>query len=422
IAVLNAQSEQASRESQQLRQDLAGVTQQAADLRVEIAKAETTVQQREAALREQIETVTHARKELEDAFAKLSQEALNQNNQQFIDLARQSFEKHQAQATGELEKRQTAIDELVKPLKESLQKVDEKIGDLSNVFGQQKEVTEQLVNTLKVPAQRGRFGEMTLERLFETTGLTRGVNYELQHRDVGTESTGIYDAIVYLPNHHCIVIDAKAPMDAFDRACQAATEAERQDQLREHARTVRNHVNALSKRNYHELESKPMYVLMYLPMEGLFTAAIQFDSDILKYADEKKIYLATPTTLLGFLQLCSLYWSEQKLAESAAEIRDLGAELYKRVGKVAEHMKKLGDQLNKSVDSFNAAVGSLDRNLISQARKFKELRATNADIPELESLDVKTRELQSDEFRLGSGAVAASLPLESEAALNDPGG
>jgi DNA recombination protein RmuC len=263
---------------------------------------------------------------------------------------------------------------------------------------------------------------MTLERLFETVGLTRGVTYELQHRDVGTESTGIYDAIVYLPDRRCIVIDAKTPMDAFDRACQAATEAERQDHLREHAQAVRNHVNALSKRNYQELESKPMYVLMYLPMEGLFTAAVQFDPDILKYADEKKIYLATPTTLMGFLRLCSLYWSEQKLAESAAEIRDVGAELYKRVGKVAEHIKKLGDHLDKSVDSFNAAVGSLDRNLISQARKFRELGATNAEIPELGSLDVKTRELQSDEFRLGSDRGVASLPLESESAVNDSGG
>lgn len=399
LDAMTVTADQTRRDAEQMRGELSAAQKQCAEQSVQLAQISATFEEREKSLNDQIRTLKEARDELSGVFAELSKSALEQNNSMFLTLAKQRLETQQEEAKKELETRKAAIDEMVKPLSETLGKVDEKITVLNEAFGQQKEVTSQLVNTLRVPGDRGRYGEIHLERLFEMVGLTKGFHYTLQHSESNEEQAGRFDAIVMLPDDRCLVVDSKTPLNAYDKACNAPTDRERTDAYREHAKSVRGHISELAKRKYDELPSRPLYVVMYLPVEGMFSAAIQHDSELLQFADDKRIYIATPTMLMGFLRLCSLHWTERKLAESAAEIRDLGAEMHKRVATFAGHMTALGKNLKTGLDAYNNAMGSLERNVLSQARKFKELGATSAELPEFEEIAVVVREFSNPDLK-----------------------
>ncbi|MCW5829578.1 MAG: DNA recombination protein RmuC [Deltaproteobacteria bacterium] len=357
-------------------------------------------------------------KQIEGKLGKLSLDALQKNSQQFLELARQNLGQTQAEAKGELEKRQQAIENIVKPVSELLEKYHAEIQKIENsrqkdygslseqvqfLLTSNKELrgeTSKLVDALKKPQIRGNWGEIQLRQVAELAGMIEHCNFIVQET-VTTESGRLRpDMIVNLPGGKQIVVDAKAPMEAFLKAVESPTDDERNKWMLEHARQVRDHIRKLSAKSYQDqFPSAPDFIVMFIPGEGLFRAAIEHDSELIQSGITEKVITASPTTLIAMLKAVHYGWQQEKISENAQRISRLGSELYGRVRKLAEHFSKIGSGLDKATESYNEAVGSLERSFLPSARKFRELGAgTGDDIPELDPLDKTTREPTAPEL------------------------
>jgi DNA recombination protein RmuC len=356
-----------------------------------------TLKIKQSGLEEKNIFLKQANENLTQTFKALSLEALEKNSKTFLSLANASLEKFQEAAKGDLEKKQHTISEMVAPMKESLQKLDqglkqiekdrqgeklvfqEQLRSLIDTEKQLRHETASLVKALRSPIARGRWGEIQLKRVVELAGMINHCDFSQQEQLDGDEGRLRPDLIVHLPGGRQVIVDAKAPLEAYLESVQTQDESVRELKLKDHARHVRQHVMSLSKKAYWErFQPTPEFVVLFLPAETFFSAALEFDPSLIEIGVEEGVILATPTTLIALLRAVSYGWKQESLSRHAEELEKLGGELYKRMVDMCTHFNKMGRSLGGAVESFNKAMGSLESRVLVSARKFKEMGATSS--------------------------------------------
>ena len=359
---------------------------------------------------------------LKDAFSALAGSALSTNSEQFLRRAEERFRNLQVDTTVELDKRKVAIENLIAPLDKSLKSLDSKvaelearrieaytevktqISELGSVNRELRNQTGSLVQALRSPNVRGDWGQMQLRRTVEMAGMLGHCDFFEQVSETTNGGRLTPDMIVRLPGNRRVVIDAKAPRMYLEGLAER-TDAEKSTYLRDHAAKVRAHMTQLAgKRYWEQFAPTPEFVIMFLPVEALFAAALQEDPELLEYGADRKVIPASPLTLIALLRAVNYGWKQESLAQDASKIRELGKELYNSVRVLAGHLVKMRDNLENTVDAFNASVGSVERSFLSKARKLTELNAAGDEaIPQLDPIDEQLRGLEAIELRAGLG-------------------
>ena len=378
-----------------------------------LARSEAQLEAERRSSQEKLDLLDEIRRRSEKNFQQLSTQALADNNRLFLDLAKATLEQYQGQARQDLEQRQTAIDHLVKPLKEALAQVDGKIAQLELarsgayarldeqvkvLHGSQLKLeteTGNLVKALRTPTVRGRWGEIQLRKVVEMAGM---LDYcDFLEQESSSSGRARPDMIVKLPNGRNIVIDSKAPLMAYLEAVEAADETAANQAREHHARHVRNHILKLSAKQYwDQFQPTPEFVVLFLPGESFFSAALSVDPGLIEAGVERKVLLATPTTLIALLRSVAYGWREEKLAANALAISRLGQEIHERLATLHQHFHQMGRSLEKAVDSYNKGIASLDSRVLVTARKFAELGAgSSKEINEAVPVDSRTRTPQT---------------------------
>jgi len=393
--------------------DLARLQQAYTELVAGKARLESALESERRTSNEKVELVTRASEELRNAFKAMASDALKSNNLSFLVLARESLERFQTEARGDLENRQKAVVDLVAPVRDSLNKVDAQIQHLEVERGKaysalytqvqslittQKELqseTGNLVRALRTPNVRGRWGEIQLRRVVEIAGMLSYCDFTEQ-QSVTTETGRLRpDVVVKLPGGKNVVVDAKTPLQAFLDAFETTDEETRRACLANHARQVRDHMKTLAGKNYWEqFDPTPEFVVMFLPGETFFSAALEQDPGLIEQGVLNHVIPASPTTLIALLKAVAYGWNQEKLARNAQQISLLGKELHDRLRLLTTHITAMGTGLDRAVESYNKTVGSLESRVLVSARKFAELGASVAeDIPELEPIETTSRAL-----------------------------
>lgn len=352
--------------------------------------------------------------QLANTFNQLSNEALTRNNNSFLKLAEENLKRFQSEAKSDLSTREKAIEQLVKPINEALQQTSKQIheiekerkesyGSLRSTIDQmtksQQQLqleTQNLVQALRRPEVRGQWGEMTLRRLAELSGMVAHCDF-FEQTHTSTETGSIRpDMIVKLPEKRDIIVDAKTPLDAYLSAIQAKDDSTRQKELKRHAQVIRSRVKELARKNYWaEYSNSPEFVVLFIPGEQFLAAALEVDPALLEDSMSQNIILATPTNFIALLRAVSYGWKQQALAENAENIRELGETLYKRLSTFGNHLSKLGNSLGSTVNHFNSAVGSLERQVLPGARKFTEMGISSKhEITDLPPIEQQPRPVQ----------------------------
>jgi DNA recombination protein RmuC len=387
------------------------------------ARLQSELEKDRAVHAERLTAYHDAEAKLREAFQALSADALKTNNEAFLSLAETRMREARTEAAGDIDARKKAIEDLLAPMARTLEQVDreikdserrrvesgaqlmQKIASLDTAGQGLRDETRRLTDALKRPGVRGRWGELQLKRVVELAGMIEYCDFMEQHTVQGADDERIRpDVIVRLPGGKRIVIDAKAPLDAYLRALEAPDEAARQNLLAEHARQVRTHISQLSAKSYFEkVASTPEFVVMFLPGEMFFSAALEQDPSLIECGVEKRVIPASPTTLIALLRAVAYGWQQEAMEENARTISDLGKNLYEAVRTLGDRFQTLGMRLKSSLEAYNEAVGSLEGNVLVKARKFKELQAANAgeEIRQLEPIDRVPRMLQAVEFTDG---------------------
>jgi DNA recombination protein RmuC len=384
-----------------------------AELNTKRATLETTLAYVRKANDEKIELLDRATAGLREAFQALSADALKSNNQAFLELARTSLERFQSEAKGDLKLRQEAVANLVAPIGESLRKVESQIqqiekdrseayGDLTaqvrSLIGTQEKLqaeTGNLVKALRTPTVRGRWGEIQLRRVVEIAGMLSYCDFSEQETISTSNGRLRPDLVIKLPGGKNVVVDAKTPLLAYLDAIDSTDDALRLAKLRQHAQQVRTHLTQLSSKGYWEqFEASPEFVVMFLPGETFFSAALEQDPTLIEYGVTQRVIPASPTTLIALLKAIAFGWNQEKLARNAKEISSLGKELHDRLRTLGKHFEAVGRGLDRAVESYNMAVGSLETRVMVSARKFAELGSPVIDdLPPMTVIDTTTRNL-----------------------------
>jgi DNA recombination protein RmuC len=396
--------------------------------REQLADVKARAEEQARAAADKLDLVADAQSSLKREFKALSADALNATSQTFLHLANEKLERFHERAQGDLEARQKAVDSLVQPIRESLVKVDGKLGEIelkrehayASLDAQLRGLVEthlpllhsetaKLVQSLRQPAARGRWGEVQLRRVVELAGMLDHCDFVEQQSADGEDGRMRPDLIVKLPGGRQIVVDSKAPLTAFLDANDATDDDTCKAHLQRHAQLVRSHMTALGRKAYWEtFGPSPDFVVMFLPGESLYYAAHQSDPGLIEAGANEKVLLAGPTLLIGLLKAIALGWREEALALNAQEVAELGRQLYDRIGTLAGHWTEVGSKLEKAVVAYNNSVGTLDNRLIVTARKFQELKVApeGAEIEAPATIDTRPKALQAPELA-GSGSLAS---------------
>lgn len=349
-----------------------------------------------------------ARVQLETSFKALSAEALSKNNADFLNLAKATLEKYQEGAKGDLEKRQEAIHKTVEPVNEALrlfnqriEKIEERrtqtdaslkeqLTQLSQAQVELSKTTGSLVQALRAPQVRGQWGEMQLRRTVEMAGMVHYCDFvEQASQETGEGLRQRPDMLIRLPNERQVVVDSKVPLAAYLDALEATDAAVQTERMKAHARQLRDHIKGLSQKAYwSQFENAPEFVVLFVPNETIFSAALEQDPQLIELGVLNKVILATPTTLIALLKAIAYGWQQEAIAREAKQIAALGRDLYERIGVVTGHFAKLGKSLDQTVGHYNKAISSVESRLLVTARKFEALDSSNADaLPEIAAIE-----------------------------------
>jgi DNA recombination protein RmuC len=352
---------------------------------------------------EKFALLEQARAQLKESFQALSSEALSKNNESFLNLAKSTLEKYQEGAKGDLEKRQEAIHKTIEPVglalkafNDRVEKIEERrtqtdaslqqqLRQLAESQVQLSKTTGSLVQALRAPQVRGQWGEMQLRRTVEMAGMINRVDFlEQASVDSGDGQRQRPDMLIHLPNGRQVVVDSKVPLAAYLDALQSDDPDRQKERMAAHARHIRDHIKGLAAKSYWtQFDNTPEFVVLFIPNETIFSAALEQDPQLIELGVDNKVILATPTTLIALLKAIAFGWQQEAIAREAKEIAALGKELYERIGVVTGHFAKLGKSLDQSVGHYNKAIGSVESRLLVTARKFEALDSAAPDpLPE----------------------------------------
>jgi DNA recombination protein RmuC len=354
----------------------------------------------------QVKLLTQTQRQLEDRFRALAADALENNSQLFLDRSRDQMQ-HLVEPVNQSLKR---FEEQVQAIERSrigaYSELTTQVHALTELQERVRQSTDQLKTALRSPTQRGRWGEMQLRRVVEMAGMLEYCDFAEQKTLFG-ETNQRPDLIVRLPNHCEIVVDAKVSLEAYLRAIEAEHDTERLRHLKDHSNQIKNHVKSLGDKAYWErLTCSPEFVVAFLPLESLFSAALDNDPTLLEFSVERRVLIATPTTLITLLLTVAHGWRQQAVAENLEKIQSTGQELYQRLLTMSQHFSRLGDAIGKTVETYNQTVGSLEKNVLTSARKFKELSPANApQLEEISEIDLTPRRLDGPKWKVLEEAV-----------------
>lgn len=388
------------------------------NLEVENTELKSTIFHERQLMQEKLQLIEQSQQQLTETFKNLSNKALLENNQSFMGLAKSSFDKFLEATKNDMEQKKKDISVILEPVQKALGSVDEKIAllekervgayselksQITDLLLTQKELrseTSNLVKALRTPAARGQWGEMQLRRVVEMSGMLSHCDFLEQ---VATEDGKLRpDMVINLPGDKKIIVDAKTPLVAYLEALETTDDAQRITWLEDHARHVRTHIRSLSQRAYWEqFQPTPEFVVMFLPGESFFSAALEKDPSLIEFGVKEKVILATPTTLIALLRAVAFGWRQEGIADNARAISELGRELHKRLGDMSQHFAKLGKQIHSVVESYNQSVGTFERRVLVSARKFNQLDPglENHALEMLNPLDSIPRSVQAIEAK-----------------------
>lgn len=419
LAVEKAASDATARRVPSLEKEVGDLRQTLETTRQNLAEAQTSLTAERKSHAARVDELEKMGAEIEKNFKALAADVLGKNSESFLKLVSERFEKHKTSADEDLEKRRIAIETLVKPIGDGLVKFERRIDEIEKAReGAYRAVTEQvkslekgqmdlrsetgrLVQALRQPKTRGRWGEYQLRNVLEMAGMTEHVDF-VEQEAVGGENGRLRpDVIVRLPGGKSIIVDAKTPLEGYLAAIEADNEEDRKRHRDAHARHVRDHIRALSSKEYwKELPTTPDFVVMFVPGEAFFAAAIESDPALFERAVKERVLISTPTTFIALVKAIAYGWQQQKLAENTQVVAGLARELYRRIKTFGGHMGGLGASLHKAVKQYNEGVGSLETRILPTARKFEDLGVVSADatLPEIAPVKIEARELHAPEL------------------------
>lgn len=394
--ILNLEKEKAvydllQKEHQELSTYVKSLEEDLGKERVLCSEYKTRYEEMKKSSEEKIQLIEENQEKLKQSFKALSLEALEKNNNHFLTLAKESFDKAHEKAESHLQKKKESIDQLFTPLKESLEKMGEGMQKLekerkedhlslreklNQMIDQEKELkleTQSLIRALRTPNIRGRWGEIQLRRVAELSGMVNHCDFVEQKQDL-EEGRSRPDMIINLPGNRQVIVDAKTPFEAYLDAMQTSDDHVRESKLKTHAKHIRQHIISLGKKAYwQKFEQTPEFVVLFLPSEGFFSAALEQDPTLIEIGVDQGVILATPMTLIGLLRAISYGWKQERLSQSAEEIAALGKELYKRLIDMQGHITKLGKAIHSSVENYNKMLGSYESRVLVSGRKFQKM-------------------------------------------------
>lgn len=393
-------------------------------------RAEGAVATERQSHQQKIEELTALRGDIETKLQALAAEALRGNEASFLRLAEQAFEKHREAAANLLSQKEQAIAALLGPMAASLEAYRQGLGGFENAWRQTQAVltsevqnvsaqARKLANALQAsPKARGRWGEQQLQNVVELAGMSAHVDYAMQQTIAGEDGRLRPDCVIRVPGGGCLVVDAKTPLTAYLDAAEALEDEARDAHLKRHAQQLRTHMKQLSDKRYWEalLPITPDYVVMFIPGENFYAAAVERDAQLFEDAIAARVLVATPTTMIALAKAIAVGWRQQELSEHANKVAALGRDLYKRLATMGGHIVQVGAGLGRAVEHYNKFVGSLEGSVMPQARRFNELavEGTHEALPELRPIEIEPRQLVSRDVTLPSAETPREQPQAAD--------